>query len=116
MIGKSGAKSEAFSSRVRPSSCRSMITLAPTTMPRPMEWSVRMAGYAQMEGDSRTHVPSPLASIRARRSDTPGLLWRLLFFHHAAAGDDRAAIEMRDAGAAHAVRSLGARRLALYLD
>ena len=30
-----------------------MITLTPTTMPRPMEWSVRMVGYAQMEGDSR---------------------------------------------------------------
>ena len=43
--------------------------LAPTTMPRPMEWSVRMVGYAQMDGDSRTQVPSPLASIWARRSD-----------------------------------------------
>src|SRR6187431_1726847 len=117
ITGKSAVRSARFRPRARPSSCRSMTTLAPTTMPRPMEWRVRMVGYAQMEGDSRTQVPSPLASIQVRSSDTRRMLaGRLLFFHHAAAGDNRAAVEVRDAGAAHAVRAVSARWLSLGLD
>jgi hypothetical protein len=37
-------------------------------MPRPTVWSVRTAGYAQIEGDSRSHVEKDDASSEVRNS------------------------------------------------
>src|SRR5688572_9689490 len=43
-------------------------TVAPTIRPRPMVCSARTRGNAQSEDDSRSHVLSPLASRRIKRS------------------------------------------------